>query len=316
MIPRFDEQSGLDHADGVRRGALERGEILVVRRQHMGMNNRIEPRQAREVGEDNRCQFRAVHAAVGRQYPAAKFPHHVLEGRAARLDESVGNLIGFKDVTAEFAQHPRDSGLSCPDPARQPHAQHQGWTATALLICARRSRAAFTVLLISMAMVSGPTPPGTGVIAPATSATSGWTSPTSTNPFSRNWASFEGNFAKRRSASAALVIRLMPTSITAAPGRTQPGSTIAARPMAAMTMSARRTTSGRFRVFEWQMVTVAFACISSSAMGLPTMSLRPTTTASAPSIRIPLRRRISIAPAGVQATSPGRPETRRPRFDG
>ena len=36
---------------------------------------------------------------------------------------------------------------------------------------------------MSMAIVSGPTPPGTGVMAPATSATSGWTSPTSTEPF-------------------------------------------------------------------------------------------------------------------------------------
>ena len=37
----------------------------------------------------------------------------------------------------------------------------------------RLRRAAFTVLLISMAIVRGPTPPGTGVIAPATSATPG-----------------------------------------------------------------------------------------------------------------------------------------------
>ena len=33
---------------------------------------------------------------------------------------------------------------------------------------------------------------------------------------------------------------------------------------------------------EWQIVTVAFACSSSCAVGLPTISLRPTTTASAP----------------------------------
>ena len=41
-----------------------------------------------------------------------------------------------------------------------------------------RSRAAARVLDMSMPMVSGPTPPGTGVMAPATSATSGCTSPT------------------------------------------------------------------------------------------------------------------------------------------
>ena len=56
------------------------------------------------------------------------------------------------------------------------------------------------------------------------------------------------------------------------------------------------------RVFEWQIVTVAFACSSSSAIGLPTMSLRPSTTAFAPSTGILLRRKISITPAGVHAT--------------
>ena len=45
-----------------------------------------------------------------------------------------------------------------------------------------RSSAAFTVFAISIAIVSGPTPPGTGVSAPAVAATSGCTSPTSTEP--------------------------------------------------------------------------------------------------------------------------------------
>src|SRR5688572_385113 len=46
----------------------------------------------------------------------------------------------------------------------------------------RRNSAALMVFAISIAMVSGPTPPGTGVRAPATSPTSGCTSPTSTEP--------------------------------------------------------------------------------------------------------------------------------------
>ena len=45
------------------------------------------------------------------------------------------------------------------------------------------SCAARRVFIISIVMVNGPTPPGTGVRAPATSATSGCTSPTSTDPF-------------------------------------------------------------------------------------------------------------------------------------
>src|SRR6266850_2449111 len=72
------------------------------------------------------------------------------------------------------------------------------------------------------------------------------------------------------------------------------------RPIAATRMSAVRHTPGRSRVFEWQMVTVALALVSNIAVGLPTMSLRPTTTAFCPSIGMPLRFSISMIPAGVQ----------------
>ena len=50
---------------------------------------------------------------------------------------------------------------------------------------------------------------------------------------------------------------------------------------------ARPTISGRFFVREWQIVTVALRCRSRSATGLPTISLRPITTAFAPSILTP-----------------------------
>ncbi len=62
---------------------------------------------------------------------------------------------------------------------------------------------------------------------------------------------------------------------------------MAARPMAATRMSASRQTAGRSGVFEWQIVTVACSCSSSIAAGLPTMSLRPTTTARCPAIAMP-----------------------------
>ena len=87
-------------------------------------------------------------------------------------------------------------------------------------------------------MVIGPTPPGTGVIAPATAAAlSKSTSPTSF-------------------VFPSTSIRLMPTSITVAPGLIQSPFTISGRPTAATTMSARRTTPGRSRVREWAIVTV------------------------------------------------------------
>src|ERR1700722_16419768 len=70
--------------------------------------------------------------------------------------------------------------------------------------------AARTVFAIRMAMVIRPTPPGTGVIAPATAAASALAAPrTRRVPGLRDvWRSTE-------------VTRLMPTSITIAPGLTQ-----------------------------------------------------------------------------------------------
>ena len=53
--------------------------------------------------------------------------------------------------------------------------------------------------------------------------------------------------------------RLMPTSITVAPGLIQSPRTISGRPTAANRMSARRQTAGRSRVFECATVTVAFS---------------------------------------------------------
>ena len=80
----------------------------------------------------------------------------------------------------------------------------------------------------------------------------------------------------------------MPTSITAAPGFIQSPRTISVRPMAAIRISAWRTTAGRSRVREWHTVTVAFRPISSNAAGIPTIFERPSTTAFAPSILIPI----------------------------
>ncbi len=74
----------------------------------------------------------------------------------------------------------------------------------------------------------------------------------------------------------------MPTSSTTAPGLTMSALTKRGRPTAATRMSACRQISARLGVAEWQMVTVAEACSSSRAIGLPTMLLRPITTACLP----------------------------------
>ena len=123
-------------------------------------------------------------------------------------------------------------------------------------------RAAFRVFSSSIAMVIGPTPPGTGVMAPAT--------------LHDRRRSRRRPQAPRRCGSCRRRSRWHPRlTISAVSSR--------GIPTAATSTSARRVTAPRSRVREWQTVTVAFSRSSSAATGLPTRSLRPTTTASAPS---------------------------------
>jgi len=114
---------------------------------------------------------------------------------------------------------------------------------------------ASSVFSSSMAMVMGPTPPGTGVRNAATPSTSA----ASTSPTSRYHFFFDA------SSTA-----LMPT-LTTAPRFSQAPLTKLGLPHAPTTMSASRTLPAMSAVREWQMVKVAFLCISRSEMGRPTI---------------------------------------------
>ena len=121
--------------------------------------------------------------AAARQRIAAQLPIEEKVRRAAYVVKTDGTLRGHRragpspctrallDVvnrepaSSRFAQTlPRASGV--------PGGRLCAWAAT-------------SVFFISIVMVSGPTPPGTGVSAPATSSTLGCTSPTSIVPFVR-----------------------------------------------------------------------------------------------------------------------------------
>src|SRR5579872_133397 len=296
-------------------------------------------------------QFRAIHAAIRIENPASKVPDHLVVNRLSRLHQGMRDTVCLHHMRPQRREHFPHHRLPRGNPACKADFQHQSldnpfftteaqkdgeeflsssiaFSVTQCLrggfyardhSCTRFPRrifAALSVLNISIAMVSGPTPPGTGVSAPATSATSGCTSPISVDPFLRNVSSRLEFPAKNLWNSAGSVTVFMPTSITVAPGFTKSRVIIPARPMAATRMSALRHTAGRSCVFEWQTVTVALALINSMAAGLPTISLRPTTTASCPEIGIWLRFRISITPAGVHGTRPGRWVERKPTFMG
>ena len=93
--------------------------------------------------------------------------------------------------------------------------------------------AASKVFAISIAIVIGPTPPGTGVITLAFS----FTASKSTSPTKRNPLFF-----------VASGIRFTPTSITHAPSFTISAVTVFGRPVAAMIMSASRVIALKSRV--------------------------------------------------------------------
>src|SRR3954447_5416062 len=163
--------------------------------------------------------------------------------------------------------------------------------------CASRAArsAARTTFCSSIARVIGPTPPGLGATWPATSTTSGATSP----------AIFPSTL-------------LTPTSSTAAPGFTIAEVISPGTPAAATTMSAVRTCAARSRVPVWHNVTVAFSerRVSSSPRGRPTVTPRPTTVTSAPLISTWWRRSSSTMPYGVHGSGAALPSTSQPRFVG
>ena len=171
----------------------------------------------------------------------------------------------------------------------------------------RRSFAARTVFAISIAMVSGPTPPGTGVMAPATSATSGCTSPTSVDPFFAK-ACFALFVACEEPVEFGAVGDFVHADIDDGGARlTKSRVIMPARPMAATRMSARRQTAGRsrrLRVADGDGGVARSAAASPSACRRCRCARRPRPVLPATSMR--MRRSISITPAGVHGTRPGR----------
>src|SRR5947209_2620523 len=250
--------------------------------------------------ECNFGQFGAIHAPVRIDDIFAKRSYDVIIDSLAGLHKLASHFIRVHYVCSAGSKHSSDNALAASQPAGEPDGQRH---CTARL---RRMRAAFTVFDISMAMVSGPTPPGTGVMAPATSATLGWTSPTRVEPFALNSSSRFGSSPKYSRNFFLSITRLIPTSMTVAPGFTISGVTMAGFPIAATRISAIRVHAERSTVRLWQTITVAWLLINIIATGLPTMSLRPSTTAQRPAISIPLRCSISITPVGVHGVSPGR----------
>ena len=186
----FVQQRDVD--DGERRvaeqleGAQPGGDRAVDRR----VDDRFEVAARRRVGEHDRAELRAIDGAVGGEHVGAEprgdrraSPRCRPPSRRARARRHRG--------TARRAGGTARARGSCPSRCRrsarlfsmrrdlgaEPLARYDLHCPSCLPAATRpscpRARAARSVFFSSIAIVSGPTPPGTGDSAPATSATSG-----------------------------------------------------------------------------------------------------------------------------------------------
>ena len=122
-----------------------------------------------DVGAEARGDRRGRFGA-GRRHAVRE--HVGVEARHAAPPELLEHVaLAGRDAAGQCDfQHRSGRRLQPAEPGRLP--------SRILPVLPVRSCAAVSVFFSSIAIVSGPTPPGTGVSAPATSATSGCTSPT------------------------------------------------------------------------------------------------------------------------------------------
>ena len=96
-----------------------------------------------------------IDLAVGSQNTPAELGKYCLISLSRRKQHLMAELIGLNQVTAQVRQRLTDKTFPGSEPTGQAHFQHSG--SYSLL------SADSTVFTMSIAIVSGPTPPGTGV---------------------------------------------------------------------------------------------------------------------------------------------------------
>ncbi len=126
------------------------------------MDDRFEIAPGAGVAEDHCAEFPAIDLAVGADDVAAEAALDGLRGRGAGRHDRVGEQVCVNRRDVARREGREDVALARRDAARQRDTDHGA-----------RPSAAVTVFLSSSAIVSGPTPPGTGVMAPATCSTAG-----------------------------------------------------------------------------------------------------------------------------------------------
>src|SRR5579885_3489837 len=204
----FDQDGRFHHHNSFWISGLEFGDQLVLPPNDSGMDQGIQAGQSFRVIENNSGEFAPVESAVRAENAGTELAQRRLKSRASGGQSFMPEFVGPNQVTPEGCQSVADEALTAGQASRESDLQHTP----------RRRSADSTVLAISIAMVSGPTPPGTGVYAPDFSTATGYTSPPSTLPFRSNASRFSVEFLTIRETSSRLSRLLTPTTITVAPG--------------------------------------------------------------------------------------------------
>ena len=130
----------------------------------LGVDDGFEIGAGDAIAEDQPAEGRTIERAIGAQVGGTEAIDDARQSSRAGGDGVAGELVGIDDRGTEGSKPGEAIRLPRRDAAGQgcpPHGH----------MAARRAAAALTVLRSRTAIVSGPTPPGTGVSAPATSAT-------------------------------------------------------------------------------------------------------------------------------------------------
>jgi len=182
VVVGFDEEGGFDEGCFAVALASPLAELLMDEGFNARVQDRIEAREFGGVGKNNGGEFGAVDLLRGVENSRTEIAQDFVVGGLTAGDELVGERIGVEDIEAEFAEHGGYGGFSSGDASGKAEAAHAGGhrapaectvSAAEVAVFRRRKSAAFTVLLMSMVIVMGPTPPGTGVRAPAVLMASG-----------------------------------------------------------------------------------------------------------------------------------------------
>lgn len=150
--PHFDHERRLNNPNSVwifRAYGIQKIQLTLF---DCRMNETIQLLPKFGILEYQLTQHFAIDASVtGNDSRAERFGHGSIHGISGS-EQSAGQQIGFNDATTQLGKHATNTALACTDAAGQSDLQHAN---------PRRMRAALMVLLISIAMVIGPTPPGT-----------------------------------------------------------------------------------------------------------------------------------------------------------